>query len=246
MNKYLFHIQVPIYMNIEDIEQELGVMQLSDSFFPTGMFATSNGLEFLFTEKKIYCMKDIANIIKINIIQQIGPSDCIALANAFDSAKKNNFDEIINADAIVFATKPIKEIREASVRSGIQLIKCVSEFVSENEILNKYKDSITKNSAHGVFPIAFAICCNGLKIKKEKCMMMMMYGFTVSVVGAALRLGLIQHFEAQKIIHMTKPIISQTIKEHSEKTLSEMWQFAPQTDIIQMSHEKMDSKMFIT
>ncbi|MFB5629039.1 MAG: urease accessory protein UreF [Nitrosarchaeum sp.] len=233
-------------MNIDDIEQELGMMQLSDSFFPTGMFATSNGLEFLFTEKRIHGMEDIANIIKTNIVQQIGPSDCVALANAFDSAAKNNFDEIIEADAIVFATKAIKEIREASVRSGIQLIKCVSEFVSENEILNQYKDNITKNKAHGVFPVAFAICCNGLKIKKEKSMMMMMYGFTVSIVGAALRLGLIQHFEAQKIIHMIKPIISQTIKEHSNKSLSEMWQFAPQTDIIQMSHEKMDSKMFIT
>ncbi|MFB5638279.1 MAG: urease accessory protein UreF [Nitrosarchaeum sp.] len=233
-------------MNIDDIEQELGMMQLSDSFFPTGMFATSNGLEFLFTEKRIHGMEDIANIIKTNIVQQIGPSDCVALANAFDSAAKNNFDEIIEADAIVFATKAIKEIREASVRSGIQLIKCVSEFVSENEILNQYKDNITKNKVQGVFPVAFAICCNGLKIKKEKSMMMMMYGFTVSIVGAALRLGLIQHFEAQKIIHMIKPIISQTIKEHSNKSLSEMWQFAPQTDIIQMSHEKMDSKMFIT
>ncbi|MFB5627905.1 MAG: urease accessory protein UreF [Nitrosarchaeum sp.] len=233
-------------MNIDDMEQELGMMQLSDSFFPTGMFATSNGLEFLFAEKRIHGLEDIVNIIKTNIVQQIGPSDCVALANAFDSAAKNNFDEIIEADAIVFATKAIKEIREASVRSGIQLIKCVSEFVSENEILNQYKDNITKNKAHGVFPVAFAICCNGLKIKKEKSMMMMMYGFTVSIVGAALRLGLIQHFEAQKIIHMIKPIISQTIKEHSNKSLSEMWQFAPQTDIIQMSHEKMDSKMFIT
>jgi len=233
-------------MNIDDIEQELGMMQLSDSFFPTGMFATSNGLEFLFTEKKIHGLEDIANIIKTNIVQQIGPSDCVALVNAFDSANKNNFDEIIEIDAIVFATKAIKEIREASVRSGIQLIKCVSEFVSENEILNQYKDSITKNKVHGVFPVAFAICCNGLKIKKEKSMMIMMYGFTVSIVGAALRLGLIQHFEAQKIIHMIKPIISQTVKEHSNKSLSEMWQFAPQTDIIQMSHEKMNSKMFIT
>ncbi|MFB5605183.1 MAG: urease accessory protein UreF [Nitrosarchaeum sp.] len=233
-------------MNIDDIEQELGMIQLSDSFFPTGMFATSNGLEFLFAEKRIHGLEDIVNIIKTNIVQQIGPSDCVALANAFDSATKNDFDGIIEADAIVFATKAIKEIREASVRSGIQLIKCVSEFVSENEILNQYKDNITKNKAHGVFPVAFAICCNGLKIKKEKSMMMMMYGFTVSIVGAALRLGLIQHFEAQKIIHMIKPIISQTIKEHSNKSLSEMWQFAPQTDIIQMSHEKMDSKMFIT
>jgi len=233
-------------MNIDEIEQELGVMQLSDSFFPTGIFATSNGLEFLFTEKKIQGMTDVIDMIRINIIQQMGPSDCVALANAFDSANKHDFDKVIEADNIVFATKSIKEIRNASVRSGVQLIKCVSEFVKDDEILNQYKNNIIKNEAHGIFPVAFAICCNALKIKKEKSMTMLLYGFTVGVVGAALRLGLIQHFEGQKIIHSIKPIISQTIKEYSNKSLFEMWQFAPQVDIIQMSHEKLDSKMFIT
>jgi len=233
-------------MNIDEIEQELGVMQLSDSFFPTGIFATSNGLEFLFTEKKIQGMKDLLKIIRISMIQQIGPSDCVALANAIDSSDKNDFDKVIEADNIVFATKPIKEIRDASVRSGVQLIKCVSEFVNDNKILNQYKDNITKNNAYGVFPVAFGVCCNALKIKKEKSMIMMLYGFTVGIVGAALRLGIIQHLEGQKIIHSIKPIISQTIKEYSNKSLLEMWQFAPQVDIVQMSHEKMDSKMFIT
>ena len=235
-----------MYMSIDEIEQELGVMQLSDSFFPTGIFTTSNGLEFLFKEKKIQGMEDLIEMIRINLIQQIGPSDCVALANVFDSTNKHDFDKVIEADNIVFATKPIKEIRDASVRSGIQLIKCVSEFVKHDTILNQYQKNIIENKAHGVFSVAFAICCNALKIKKEKSMMMMMYGFTVGIVGAALRLGLIQHFEGQKIIHSIKPIISQTIKEYSNKSLLEMWQFAPQIDIIQMSHEKMDSKMFIT
>ena len=233
-------------MNIDEIEQELGVMQLSDSFFPTGIYATSNGLEFLFTEKKIQGMTDLVEMIRINIIQQIGPSDCVALANVFDSANKHDFGKVIEADSIVFATKSIKEIRDASVRSGVQLIKCVAEFVKDDKILNQYKNNIIKNKASGVFPVAFAICCNALKIKKEKSVMMMLYGFTVGIVGAALRLGLIQHFEGQKIIHSIKPIISQTIKEYSNKSLLEMWQFAPQIDIVQMSHEKMDSKMFIT
>ncbi len=235
-----------MYMSIDEIEQELGVMQLSDSFFPTGIFATSNGLEFLFKEKKIHGMTDLIEIIKTNIIQQIGPTDCVALANVVDGANKNDFDKVIEADKIVFATKPIKEIRNASTRSGVQLIKCVSEFVSNDKILNQYKDNITKNKAHGVFPVAFAVCCNALEIKKEKSMAMMLYGFTVGIVGAALRLGIIQHFEGQKIIHSIKPIISQTIKEYSNKSLLEMWQFAPQVDVVQMSHEKMDSKMFIT
>jgi len=235
-----------MYMSIDEIEQELGVMQLSDSFFPTGIFATSNGLEFLFKEKKIQGMKDLTELIEISINQQIGPSDCVALANVIDGANKNDFDKVIEADNIVFATKPIKEIRNASVRSGVQLIKCVSEFVNDNKILNQYQDNITKNKARGVFPVAFAVCCNALEIKKEKSMAMMLYGFTVSIVGAALRLGLIQHFEGQKIIHSIKPVISKTIKEYSNKSLLEIWQFAPQVDITQMSHEKMDSKMFIT
>jgi len=233
-------------MSIDEIEQELGVMQLSDSFFPTGIFATSNGLEFLFKEKKIQGMTDLIEIIKTSIIQQIGPTDCVALANVIDGANNNDFDKVIEADKIVFATKPIKEIRNASTRSGVQLIKCVSEFVSNDKILNQYKDNITKNKAHGVFPVAFAVCCNALKIKKEKSIAMMLYGFTVGIVGAALRLGLIQHIEGQKIIHCIKPIISQIIKEYSNKSLLEMWQFAPQVDVVQMSHEKMDSKMFIT
>ena len=37
----------------DDIAEDLHVMQLSDSFFPTGLFATSNGLETLFFDKKI-------------------------------------------------------------------------------------------------------------------------------------------------------------------------------------------------
>lgn len=226
---------------------DIGVLQLSDSFFPTGIFATSNGLEFLFKEKKIHGVMDILGLIKINIVSQIGPTDCVALANTFDGVKNNNnFDKIIEIDNIVFATKQVKEIRDASTRSGIQLIKCVREFINNDKILNQYYNSITQNRVHGVFPVAFAISCNALKIKKEKCMMMLLYGFSVGMVGAALRLGLIQHFEGQKIIHYIKPIITQTIMINSNRSLLDMWQFAPQIDITQMSHEKMDSKMFIT
>ena len=233
-------------MNIDEIEQELGVLQLSDSFFPTGIFATSNGLEYLFNQNKISGMSGVIELIKINIIQQIGPSDCVAIASIFDYISKNNFEKLIEIDNKVFATKLIKETRDSSVRSGIQLIKCVVEFVKDDKFLNQYQDFVSKDKACGIFPIAFAICCNALKIKKEKCMMMMMHGFTVGVVGAALRLGMIQHFEGQKIIHSIKPVISHIIDEYSNKSYSEMWQFAPQIDITQMSHEKMDSKMFIT
>jgi len=235
-----------MYMNIDEINEELAVMQLSDSFFPTGLYATSNGLEFLFSNNEIKGIDDIKNMIKVNIEQQIGPSDCVALSNVYTNVENNDFQKIIDADEIAFIMKPIEEIRKASINSGIQLIKCVSEFVKDDEILSNFQKAIKDKKTYGTFPVSFAICCNALKIRKEKSISMLLYGFTVSVIGAALRLGLIQHLEGQKILHEIKPIIIQTLKNNSNKSIFDMWQFAPQFDIIQMSHEKMDSKMFIT
>ena len=133
-----------MYMNTDEINEELAVMQLSDSFFPTGLYATSNGLEFLFSNNEINGIEDIKNMIKVNIEQQIGPSDCVALSNAFTNAEKKDFKEIIQADEIAFIMKPIKEIRKASVNSGIQLIKCVSEFVKDDDIFNEYQKTFEK------------------------------------------------------------------------------------------------------
>ena len=50
-----------MYMNTDEINEELAVMQLSDSFFPTGLYATSNGLEFLFSKS----IREIINFSKL-------------------------------------------------------------------------------------------------------------------------------------------------------------------------------------
>jgi len=75
---------------------------------------------------------------------------------------------------------------------------------------------------------------------------MMLYGFSVSMVGAALRLGVLQHFDGQKIIHKLKPAILESVNKNINRPLTSMWQFAPDIDLIQISHEGMSSKMFIT
>ena len=98
-----------MYMNTDEINEELAIMQLSDSFFPTGLYATSNGLEFLFSKNEIKGVEDIKNMIKVNIEQQIGPSDCVALENALENAEKKKFEEIIQADEMAFIMKPIKD-----------------------------------------------------------------------------------------------------------------------------------------
>lgn len=229
--------------NIEN--EDINILQLSDSFFPTGLYATSNGLEALSQEKKL-TRKDISQFITTYLKQVIGPSDCTALGNAYESCKKRDIASLLHTDDSIYHMKLIEETRTASVRSGSQLLKCVLSFSKNKKMLKEYQYAIASGKATGVYPVSFGVVTASLGIPKKKAGLIYLYGFTVSIVGAALRLGILQHFEGQKVIHDLGPDILQTVLENIERPIVNMWQFAPGLDILQMKHEVMTSKMFIT
>ena len=222
----------------------LSMLQLSDSFFPTGAYTMSNGLEALFKKKKIK-ERELQRIIQVFLERQIGPADCCALGSAYESAAKSNLAGVLAVDDALFSMKLVQEVRSASARSGSQLVRCVRAF-SEDKILDGYAGAIRKGKATGVYPVAFAVTCVALYVPKQEAGAMMLYSFCVSMAGAALRLGAIDHVAAQKMLHGLKPTIAKTARENIGRPLRSMWQFAPALDILQMEHEQMDSKMFIT
>lgn len=232
-------------MNTDDMEQDLGMMQMSDSFFPTGLYANSNGLESIFQNNKKITHLEVAEIIETQLKQQIGPTDLIVMINALKFASAKEFDMIAEMDMKTNSMKNIREVREASRRSGIQLARCVNEFVND-EALRRYLEFHQEGMVDGAYPVSFGLCANALGIDSQKAGLMFLYGFVVSVVGAASRMGITQHYQAQKIIHELKPIIIKIVSESLDKPIKDIWQFAPHLEILQMQHERMDSKMFIT
>jgi urease accessory protein len=232
--------------SVDPLVDEVSMLQLGDSFFPTGMYTTSSGLETLFYDKRIKTKQEIIEFITVCLQNQIGPADCAALSNAYDFAKEENISKIIEIDHILFSMKLIKEIREASIRSGRQFLNCLLGFVPDNNLISLYYNSIKNKAANGIYPVALALASNSLNIKKERACLILLYGFTVSITGAALRLGMIQHFEGQQVIHELKPILTTVINNNIKRHFSHLWQFSPGIDLVQMKHERMDSKMFIT
>jgi urease accessory protein len=226
---------------------EISMLQISDSFFPTGMYSTSSGLEALFySKRKIVNADDLRELINVYLECQIGPADCCALGNAYEHAQRKDLQKLLEVDNTLFSMKLIEEIRSASIRSGTQILKCVISFISNNEILNRYQEAIKQRRAAGVYPVALAVISQTFGISKYMACLSMVYSFCVSIIGAALRLGTLQHFDGQRIIHDLKPSISQVVEKYIDRPVTSMWQFAPDIDLIQIAHERMSSKMFIT
>src|SRR3712207_2056199 len=224
---------------------DLSMMQLSDSFFPTGMYSMSNGLEAIFYSDKKIKAEELRELVKTYLQYQIGPADCTALGNAYENAASSNLVKLLEVDRTIFSMKLVQEIRDASIRSGTQLVRCIRSF-SDNKILSQYEDAIRGGQAFGPYPVALAVAANAFLIPKEKAALIMLYSFSVSIVGAALRLGMLQHFDGQKVIDELKPTIARVIKANINRPIEGIWQFAPSIDVIQISHERMNSKMFIT
>jgi len=234
-------------MNTNEIpEYEINMLQLSDSFFPTGMYSTSSGLETFFYQKKIKNAAELQQLLKVYLENQIGPADCVALGNSYEYAKASNLQKLKEADQRIFSMKLVKEIRDVSVRSGTQLLKCVDSIIMDNKILRSYQDMIKSGLASGIYPAALAVVCAVFGIPKSKAGLILVYTFTVSVIGAALRLGIIDHFSGQKIIDELKPVMLSTVKKNVNRQLSDMWQFAPEIDITQILHEQADTRMFLS
>ena len=146
---------------------DLSLMQISDSFFPTGLYTMSNGLETLFSEKRIASIDELHELIQTNIVQQIGPADCVALANAYDFAAAKDVESIVTCDKLLFAMKLVKELRDATCRSGTQMIKCVNSFVN-NDVLNEYYEAVKNSETAGTHAVVIGVVSNALGIEKQK------------------------------------------------------------------------------
>ena len=242
INNNITNTEINSDINISD---DLDMLQLSDSMFPIGMFASSNGLELIHAKKMFSTPNDLAEFCQTIIKQQISVTDCIILANAYDATLYNQSTQKI--DHVCGAMKTLKETREASIRSGVQMCRCVSKFCNDR-YLKKYLNDIKNGNISGIYPVSLGVCSCALGIKKEKSILILLYGFVANMTGAALRLGMIQHFEAQKIIHELKPLLCSVVKStiREKKKITDVWQFCPHAEILQMEHQRMDAKMFIT
>ena len=228
----------------DDASDILSMMQLSDSMFPAGTFAMSNGIESMHLEGRIRTVSDLEGLTSTYIKHQVGPFDCVAAVTAHGYAGAGRTDLIRTLDARCLSMKPVREAREASVRSGTQLARCAGEFLGGDRVLNSHLEGISGGMVSGVYPVSFGVCCHAMGISKERTAMTLLYGFVAANMGAALRLGIIQHYEAQSIIHRLKPAMARAAK--ASCSAGGMWQFCPQAEIAQMAHEDLDSKMFIT
>jgi urease accessory protein len=220
----------------------LAALQLGDSLFPSGGFTLSHGLETMAERGLVRGPDDLQHWIETSLRWQVGPSDGVAGAAAWDAA--HDLEMVARIDARLLATKLAREPREASARTGRQLLSVLNSVVGEP--FGTYRRLVLAGEAPGLQPIVLGLAGRALGLDRCETVLLLCHLFVANCLGAALRLLDIDDVQVQNIRRSLTPSMLDAADEALAMPWEEMYACAVQTELMTMLHERATVRLFAT
>lgn len=227
----------------EDLLPFLGSLQLTDSAFPSGLYTLSHGLESYAHAGQLRACGDVEALIGDLLRHAVGPADGVALVNAHRAAAEDRPDLAAEADLRLVAAKLAREARAASVRTGKQLL-ALANSLFEHPVLAHHAGRVRRGELPGTHAVALGLATAALGVGREHALAGELYAFCVGCTGAAIRLSVIDHRAAQRMLHGLKPVIADVVRENVERGVGEIASAVPLADVMAMRHERADGRLF--
>jgi len=225
-------------------EAFLSALQFSDSFFPTGLYTLSHGFE-AFVQAGLASKSDVEALLRDYLENVLGPADGVALSHAHRAVEAQDLARLLEIDRRLSALKLVREAREASRRVGKRILTTAIALVPER-LLADYRAAVEAGAGPGNAAVALGSAAAALRIPRREALLIELYTFATSLLGAAMRLVRLDHEEAQVILGRVKPLMLRVAEENMDRSLSEMRAFAPLIDIMAMGHERASVRLFIS
>lgn len=220
----------------------LASLQLSDSFFPSGLFTLSHGIES-YAQAGLLTAQSLAGLVADLLLTSVGPADATGVALAHRAAEDGDLHSIAAIDGRLTATKVAREPRDTSIRLGRQLLG-LSRDVFACELAGRYLQLVDTGDAPGNQAIALAMLKAHLGIDRREAVAGELYSFAASCVGAAVRMSEIDHRNAQRILLLLQPVIETATEDALTRPLVEMGGSAPFLELMSMRHEVAELRLF--
>ncbi|MCQ1949789.1 urease accessory protein [Arthrobacter sp. zg-Y859] len=227
---------------MSDVRQLLTSLQFADSAFPSGFYTMSHGLEG-YRQARLVSADGVQQLLADLLLHSVGPGDATALAAAHRAAADGDIELVQEVDQRLFASKLNAEMRTASVRSGHQLIDLGAELIDQG-LLAEYGERVRLRSTPGCQPVAAAVVYAANGVATRQAVASDLFAFSASFVGAALRLRLTDHRQAQAILLQTSPVMEQVTEAALERNLTDLGGFAPMADVMSAQHERAEARLF--
>lgn len=228
-------------------------LQWNDSAFPAGLYTLSHGLEGL-VQDGVADAATLPAVVAGLLREAVGPVDATATLAAFAAADRGDLDGpegLVAVDLLVSAARPGAGARRASARVGAQLLTMAAELDvgadgADGGVLAGYRARVAAGAAPGHQAPAMAVIQRALGLGAAECAAAGLAGWVNGVAGAALRLRLVDHVGAQRLIAAMAPVIEEVLDAAAERGIADIGAAAPIADIAAARHETAPARLFLS
>ena len=223
----------------------LSLLQLSDPTLPIGSYAHSSGLE-TYVQQGIVNNADTAKrFVTEMLTRNLQYTDASFVSLVFDAAHEKDFVKILSLDEECSAVKLPKEMRQASEKLGIRLIK-IFQPTCKNELVDQYRIAIQLQSAAGHYCIAFGLFAVALGIDKKDALTGFYYNAAVGYVTNSVKLIPLGQQDGQEILFSLQPLIKQLVENTRAPDKDLLGLCCAGFDISCMQHEQLYSRLYMS
>lgn len=217
----------------------LAALQHADSFFPGGGTAFSWGLEALCADRQVTSSSDVRQFLEGQIRNRWATCDRLFLVASH--RVHGDLDAVAVLDRRLEAMTLPRELREGAARAGAALLNIHERL--ETPGASAYRTLVRSGLAPGHLPVVQGLVLAGCGLGEAAATAISAHALTVNVVGAALRLSVISHVDAQRILTDLRRLVAGILARPVD-SVGESAVYTPATDAAAMRHEVQSGRLF--
>ena len=224
-----------------------GLIQTTDTLFPSGGYAHSYGLEEMVALGKVQSKEDLEGFLMQEILPSLEKLELPYLRYSVEAVEKNDLEELAKINEEISAWKLTREIRDAGNSQGAQLLRMILE-IYQCPLSKKLKQLLQERGDQCQHITATALLRNKQKAPLDSSMIAWIYQAVSNFCSASIKLLRLGELACQKIIHrcINGEKIQGLLARSVEVKREEAGFFNPMLDLASARHELAFSRLFIS
>jgi urease accessory protein len=223
----------------------VGLLQSADSFYPTGSYAHSFGLEGLVNEGVVHDRATLRQYLLLSVLPALEKTELPIVAHAWRALAAEDWSVIAHLSVLSSALKTAREARLASENIGRQRAELAAA-LHPASIAPEYLRRATEGCWPYSAAIAAAVEARALGAPIEAALVGYAYASIASLVAAAMKLLRLGQNGGQSLIAEMLGLTPAIVTAAQAIPRDEIGWFNPWLDIAAARHEFSNARMFIS
>ncbi|WP_407534574.1 urease accessory protein UreF [Elizabethkingia miricola] len=232
-------------MNNKNLSYLASLLHIADPTLPIGGYTHSNGLETYVQNRIVHNVETAREFVENMLKYNLKYNDGAFVKLAYEATQKEDLDALLQLDQECNALKCPKEIRQASQKLGLRLIK-IFKRKKQSSFMEAYEEAIRNRKATSHYSLVFGIYTCLLDIPLYEALFGFYYTSVAGMITNAVKLVPLGQLDGQDILFDLYPVIDKTVQETIELERDYVGLCSTSFDIRCMQHERLYSRLYMS